>query len=177
MIIHCLQDTRKHQQKLYILVRGLPWIQKILPVVRRKRPVVMLAGTIHPCERLLVQQTFHPMLTRHSLKRLHYQMIVIDSHVRLRIDRRKLMLRWRHFIVLCLGCHAYFPQLLVHILHEARDPLTDRSEIMIVQLLPLRRHRAEQGAPRIDQVLPLLEFLSVHKKIFLLRTHRRRHLL
>ena len=39
---------------------------------------------------------------------------------------------------------------------------------MVVQFLPLRRHGAEQGSARVDQVLPLQVHLAVHQEVLLL---------
>ena len=143
MFVHRFQDTREHKQELNILMRRLSRIKQVLTVVRRKRPVVMLTGTIHSRKWFFMQQALHPMLTCHPFQCLHDNMVMVDSHVRFRVDRRKFMLRRRHFIVLRLGSHADLPQLLIHILHEPCDSLADRSEIMIVQFLSLRRHSPE----------------------------------
>ena len=43
-------------------MRRLARFQHIDPVVRHKRPVVMLSGTIDSGKRLLMQQTLHSML-------------------------------------------------------------------------------------------------------------------
>ena len=40
---------------------------------------------------------------------------------------------------------------------------------MVVQLLPFRRHRAEERSARVDQVLALQVHLAVHQEVFLLR--------
>ena len=103
-------------------------------------------------------------------------MVVVYRHICRRIDRCQFVLCRRHFIMLGLGGHSHLPQFNVHIPHKACDTLPDRSEIMIVQLLAFRRHSAKQSTTRIDQVLPLLEFLCIHQKILLLRSYRRRYL-
>ena len=61
---------------------------------------------------------------------------------------RKLMLRGGDLVVLGLGKHAELPQLLVQIGHELRDARLDRAEVMVVHLLSLRRHCAEERAAR-----------------------------
>ena len=67
MFIHRFQDTRKNQQELDILMRRLSRLQQVLPVIRDKRPVIMLSGTIHASKRLLMQQAFHAMLAGYPL--------------------------------------------------------------------------------------------------------------
>ncbi len=70
-------------------------------------------------------------------------MIVVHGDIRLVVDRGDLMLGRSHLIVLGLRRHAQLPQLFVDVLHVGRDPLADRPEIMIVQLLAFWRHRPE----------------------------------
>ena len=82
-----------------------------------------------------------------------------------------------NLVVLCLCRDADFPQLLIDILHKGSNPLTDRTKIVIIKFLSLRRHRAKKCTSCIDQVLPLLKFLCIYQEIFLLRSDRRSHLL
>jgi len=87
------------------------------------------------------------------------------------------VLRRCYLVVLCLCRNADFPQLLIDILHKRRDSLADRSEVMIIKLLSLRRHRSEKCASCIDQVFSLLELLSIHEEVLLLRSYGRRNFL
>ena len=175
MTVHCLQNAGEHQQELDVLVRRLARIQHVDAVVRGQGPVVVLAGSVNTLERLLVEQALHTVLARHSLERLHDDLVVVHRDIRLGIDGGQLMLRRSHLVVLGLRRHAHFPQFFIDILHEGCDPLADRSEVVVVHLLALRRHRAEQGASGIDQVLPLQELVCIYKEIFLLRADRGRH--
>ena len=86
------------------------------------------------------------------------------------------MLCRSHFVVLRLCRDSDFPKLFIDILHECRDPLADRPEIVIVKFLSLRRHRTKECTSCIDQVLPLLKFLCIYQEIFLLRSNGRCHL-
>ena len=137
----------------------------------------MFAGPIDSRKRLLMEKTFQPMLARNPFQCLHNDLIVIDRDICLCIDGRQLMLCRSDLIMLCLRCNADLPQLLIDVFHERRDPLADRPEIVVVKLLSLRRHGSEKSAARVDQILSLFEFLCVHKKILLLRAHRRRYFL
>ena len=67
MHVHCSQDTCEHQKELGILMRCLAGIQHVDAVVRRDRPVIMLTGTIHACERFFMEQALQAVLTCHSL--------------------------------------------------------------------------------------------------------------
>ena len=78
-------------------------------------------------------------------------------------------------MVLGLGQNAELPEFLVQILHERGHARLDGAEIMVVQLLPLRRLRAEERAARVEQVLALIVKRLVDEEIFLLRADRRAH--
>ena len=175
MLIHGLQDTGQHQQKLDILMGRFTRIQKIDAVIGSQRPVIVLTGTIDPGKRLLMKQTLQAMKISHLLQRLHNQLIVIHSHITLRINGSQFMLTRSHLIVLGLGRHAQLPQLLIYILHEIRNPLADNTEIMIIQLLSFRRHGAKQSPTGKNQILSLQILLPIHQEILLLHTYRRCH--
>ena len=83
------------------------------------------------------------MTAGNFLQCLHNELVVIDCHVRLCVDRSKLMLCRGHLVVLCLCRNAKLPEFLVDVLHVRTDALTNRSEIVIVHLLSLRRHCSE----------------------------------
>ena len=120
-------------------MRRLARFQHIDPVVRHKRPVVMLSGTIDSGKRLLMQQTLHSMLARHPLQCLHHDLIVIHRDIDFRVDRRQFMLCRSHLVMLGLCGNTNFPEFNIDVAHKRRDPLADRAEIMIVQFLALGR--------------------------------------
>ena len=176
MLVYCFQDAGQHQQKLIVLVRRLARVEQVDPVIGLQGPVIMLAGAVDPCEGLFMEQAAHVMPGSHPFEGLHHKMVVVHRQGRILIDHRQLMLRRSDLVVLCLGRNAEAPQLLVHILHEGRDPCPERSIIVVVQLLPLRRHRAKQRTARVNQILPPVEGLLVNEEIFLLRADIRPHL-
>ena len=79
--------------------------------------------------------------------------------------------------MLGLGGHAQLPQLLVHLVHVGADALADHAEVVVLQLLALGRHRAEQGPAGVDQILALHVLGPVHQEILLLRSHGGGHAL
>ena len=173
MHIHGLQDTAHNQQELDVIMWGFARIQKIDSIVCSQRPVVMFTGSVYSCKRFFMKQALHSVLTCHTFQCLHYQLIIVNSDVCLCVNGSQLMLRRRNLIVLRLCGHSHFPQFDINVLHKRGNSLTDGSEIMIIHLLSLRRHRAKQGTPCVDQVLSLLEFFSIHQEIFLLRSYGR----
>ena len=83
------------------------------------------------------------------------------------------MLRGRRLVVLGFRGDAELPQLLVHVAHERDDAAADHAEVVVVQLLALRRLCAEQGAVCVDQVRPALVHRAVDEEILLLRADGR----
>ena len=108
---------------------------------------------------------------------LHRQLVLVAGGVDVGIDRGHLVLRRGDLVVLRLGQHAELPQLLVEVAHKGRDARADRAVIVVVQLLSLRRLRAEERPAAQPQVLALEVHLLVDQEIFLLRADLRRHLL
>ena len=67
-------------------------------------------------------------------------------------DRRDLVLARRHFVVPRLHRHADLVQLGLDLGHERQHAIGDRAEVLILQLLALRRLRAEERAAGVDQI-------------------------
>ena len=150
-----------------------PGLRRLTPVSVQMRPVVVLAGAVHAVERLFVQQADEAVARRDLFHDLHGELVVVGGDVRGGKDGRELVLRGGDLVVLGLGEHAELPQLLVQIGHELRDARLDRAEIMVVHLLSLRRHCAEERAPAEHKVLALIEHGAVHEEIFLLGADER----
>ena len=82
------------------------------------------------------------------------------------------MLSRSNFVVLCLCKNAKLPKLLVEISHIFSNSWLDRTEVVVVHFLSLRRHSAEEGTTCHDQVFSLLPHLTVNEEVFLLGTNR-----
>ena len=91
------------------------------------------------------------------------------------VHRRHLELRRRDLVVAGLGGDAEAPQLAVEIHHEREDPLADRAEVLVLQLLALGRRGAEQRASGEQQVGALLREPPVDEEVLLLRADVREH--
>ena len=113
MGVHGLHNAGKNQEKLHVFVRRIAGIQKVHPVVRGDRPVIVFTGAVHSRIRLLMQKTTHVMFDRHPLHRLHGDLIVIHRNIGRLVDGRQFMLRGSHLVVLCLCRYAKLPQLRV----------------------------------------------------------------
>ena len=175
IFIDRLDNGAQEEQKLSVLIGGFARLKQVYAGVGRYRPVIVFAAAVDPGKGLFVEQAYHAVLSRHTLHDLHGQLILIGRQVDGGIDGSKLMLGRRHLIVLRFGKDSQLPQLGIQLLHERGHARLDGAEIMVVQLLPLRRLRAEERAARVEQVLALIVKRLVDEEIFLLRADRRAH--
>ena len=176
MFVYSLYDTGKNQQKLDVFMRSFARIQQVDSVIGGQRPVVMLSGSVDALKRLLVQKTFQTMFSGNPFQRLHHKVVVVRRYVSLGINDGKFMLSRRYLVMFCFCCHAHFPELNIDVLHERSDSGLNDSEIMIIHLLPLRRHGSEQSAAGIDQIFSLQVFFLIDNEILLLCSDGRSHL-
>ena len=107
---------------------------------------------------------------RDLLHDLHRQLVVIGCDVGCCVNGGKLMLRRGDFVVFGLRQNAKLPQLLVEVFHECCHAGLDGAEVVIVQLLSLRRLRAEERSAAEDEILALVKHLAVDQEILLLRS-------
>ena len=137
---------------------------------RCHRPVVVLARAVDAGKRLLVDEQHQPVLQGELAHRRHDEHVVVGADRRRLVHRRHLELCRGDLVVARLGRDAEAPQLAVEIHHEGQDPLADRAEVLVLELLALGRRRAEQRAPGEQQVGPLLGEPAVDEEVLLLGT-------
>ncbi len=136
---------RAEDEELRVVVRVVARIEQVAHRAAQ-RPVDVLAGAVDAGERLFVQQAGHAVFRRHALQVMHDELLMIGRQVGVFIDRRDFELAGRDFVVPRLDRHAQLEQLVLGLEHEGQHPLGNRAEIVILELLPLRRLRAEQRA-------------------------------
>ena len=127
-----------------------------------------LPDPLTPGERLLVEQALHAVLLGDRLEGRHQQLLVVGGDVGPLEHRGDLELAGRDLVVPGLGRDAELEQLALGVHHEAEHPLGDRAEVVVVELLALRRLGAEQGAARVDQVGTGQEEVPVDQEVLLL---------
>ena len=115
------------------------WRKEVHPGIGSYGPVVVLAASVYPGEGFFVQQAYQAMLGGHLLHYFHGKLVMVGGDVRGGIYRRKLMLRRGHLVVLCLCQYPKLPQFLIQLCHIGSYPGLYGPEVMVVQLLPLRR--------------------------------------
>ena len=170
MLIDRGQYAGKYQKELNVLMRGLARIHQIDAIIRYERPVVVLTGTIDTGERFLMKQALETMPWCGLLHDLHHQLVMVDGEVRLIIDRCQLMLCRCDLVMFGLRGDTELPELHIHIAHEGSDTMTNGTEVVVIELLALRRHHAEEGTSCIDEVLPLQILVPVDQEVLLLCT-------
>lgn len=137
IIIDSLDDGGEEQQELGIFLWGFAGFEKIQAGVGRKGPVVVLARTIDAGERLLVQQAYHVVPQRNLLHQLHRKLVVIGRGVDGRKDRGQLVLGGGDLLVFGFGEDAELPKLFVEVFHVGGHSRIDRTEVVVIHLLPL----------------------------------------
>ena len=155
-------------RKLRLSAGVSPGSIRLVPGVGAHRPVVVLARAVDAGERLLVQQADEPVLAGDVLHHLHRQLLVVGADVRVLEDRRDLVLARGDLVVAGLHRDAELAQLGLGVEHAGEDPLGDRAEVVVVELVALRRLGAEQRAARGHQVGALEEVLLVDQEVLLL---------
>ena len=170
VIVHRLEHGGQNQQKLHVLARGFAGIQQVF-AVGGQRPVVVLARAVDAGIGLFVQQADQAVLFGNLFHELHHQQVLVHRDVGVGIDRGQLMLRGGHLVVLGFGIDAHAPECLVQIGHKRGNAGFEGTEIVVLQLLPLGRRRAEQRAPGKHKVGPAVVHGLVNDKVFLLGPH------
>ena len=176
-LVHRAQHRRAEHEELHVVVRVLARTQQVVPLVVAHRPVEVLARSVDAGERLLVQQACEAVLRRRPPHRLHRHHLVIGGDVGVLEDRRDLVLARRDLVVARLHRHADLVQLGLDVGHERHHAIGDGAEVLILELLPLRRARAEERAAGVDQIGTRQIEVAIDQEIFLLRPARRDHAL
>ena len=175
VLVDGLDHGRAEEQELEVVVRGVARLEQVLARVGAHRPVVVLARAVDAGERLLVQQADEPVAAGDVLHHLHRQLLVVGADVRVLEDRRDLVLVRRDLVVARLDRDAELAELALGLEHAGEDPLRDRAEVVVVELVALRRLGAEQRAAGGDQVGTLEVVLLVDQEVLLLGPDGREH--
>ena len=161
-------DGGGEEEELQVVGRRVARVEQVVARVGAHRPVVVLARAVDAREGLLVQQADQVVAARHRLHHLHAEQLVVGADVRALEDRRHLVLGRGHLVVAGLDRHAELGQLELHLEHAGQHPLGDGAEVVVVQLVPLRRLGAEERAAGVDQVGTLVEEDLVDQEVLLL---------
>ena len=141
-------------EELDVVVRRVTRGQEVVAEVVAHAPVEVLAGAVDAGKRLLVQEAREAEVRRQPPHRLHRHHLVIGGDVGVLEDRCDFILARRDFVVPRLDRHANLVQLALDFHHESEDALGDRAEVLILELLALRRLGAKERAAGVDEVGP-----------------------
>ena len=175
VLVDRLYDGAEHREEYGVLVRIGAGVEEVLAAVG-DGPVVVLAGAVDACVRLLVEEALESVPLGDVAQRVHHEHVVVRGEVQLLELRRELELRWRDLVVARLRRYAELPELPLDVVHEREDAVGDRAEVVVLELLALCGRRAEERAAREDEVGALLPVLLVHEEVFLLRAERARRM-
>ncbi len=169
-------DRREEGQELGVGMRVVARVEKVLALVGAHRPVVVLAGAVDAGERLLVDQQHEAVLLGDPPHRAHHDHVVVRPDRGRLVDRRHLELARGDLVVAGLGRDAEPPELAVEVHHEGQDPLADRAEVLVLELLALGRRGSEQGPAGQEEVGALFGQPAVDEEVLLLRADIREDL-
>ena len=169
IIVHGLDYGAKEEKELRVFKRCVAGGEQVYARVGGHGPVVVLAAAVHAGKGLFVKEAYQPVAGGDLLHDLHGQLVVVGGDIGGGVDRRQFVLGGCHLIVLGFGQDAQFPELLVQIGHIGGHAGFDNAEIVVVQLLTLRRLGAEERAAGEHEVLALFVHFFIDQEIFLFR--------
>ena len=169
MQIESFDDGRKEEKELCVLTRRIAGLEKIDTVVRCEGPVVVLAAAVYTGKGLFVKKAAHTVSHRYACHHLHHQLVLIGRDIRDGEDRCQFMLARCDFVMFGLCIDSKLPELAVQFFHEGGNTRLDDTEIMILEFLPFRGFRTDQGASAVDQIRTCEIVLLVDEEILLLR--------
>ena len=112
----------------------------------------MLARAVDAREGLFVQQAHKVVALGDLFHRLHDELVLVARGVGVGVDGGHLVLAGGDLVVLGLGEHAELPQLFIELLHVSAYAGAERTEVVVVQLLPLGGLCTEERAPAQAQI-------------------------
>ena len=171
IIVNSLDNARQKHEEAQVLHRVLARVEQVL-LACGNRPVVMLARAVDTLERLFMLQADKAVMAGEKLHLLHREQVLVDGSIRIRENRRKLVLRRRNLVVLGLRGNAELPQLVVEFFHELVHRRADSAEVVLFKFLTLARRIAEQRAAGQHKVEALGIILLGDEEVLLLGADR-----
>src|SRR5262245_24762145 len=105
------------------------------------------------------------MTKRDAAQRGHDHLIVVDGDVRLLEARRHLELTRRDFVVPRHDRNAESIELVFDVGDAGLNPLGNSTEVVVLELLPARRWRADERTSRHHEVRPKREMRALDEEI------------
>ena len=124
-----------------------------------------------------MQQADQAIAAGRVLQDLHRDHLVVGADVRVLEDRGDLELVGSNLVVTGLDRDAQLGQLQLDLQHVGQHPLWDRAEVVVIELMTLRRFGAEQGAAGRQQIGAFEVVLLVDQEVLLLAAGGGEHVL
>ena len=137
VLLHGGEHIHEECDELEVALGILARSQKHCAGVGSERPIVVLAGSVHSCERLFVKQNHETVLARDLVHKVHHKLVLVVGKVGLTEDRGKLELIGRHLVVPCLQRNTKTMARDLKVTHKLGHTGRNSPEIVVVQLLVL----------------------------------------
>jgi len=118
-------------------------LQKILPVIGRKATSCYACRNHSRPRTVLVKKAHEVMAKRHFLHGLHHKLVVVRRDIGRGKDRRHFHTERAQPRCAWSWTRFHLPEFDIQVLHERGNAVLDRSEILVLELLPLG-----DGAPK-----------------------------
>ena len=168
MAIDCHQRLDDEGDEAQVVERRLAWAVKQYAGIGGEAPVAVLAAAVNARKGLFVEEQTEAVLACHFLHQAHDEHVVIDSKVRLFVDRCKLELIGSHLVVARFAGNAKLQGFHFQILHKGGDTHRDGAKVVVVHLLVLRTIVTEERAPCHKQIGACCIESFIDKEVFLL---------
>ena len=152
MAIYGRYGIDKEGHKLQILEGCATRFEEIYTCICSERPVVVLTRAVDALEWLLVQQYTEVVACSNLAHNGHQQLIVVVCEVCLLVYWCQLELVWCNLVVASLQRNTELQTLILQVTHKGEYSLRNSTEVVVVELLILRRLVTHKGATCLHKV-------------------------
>ena len=148
MLVDGFHHRTQEHQELHVGVGLVLRIKQVDSGIGADRPVVVLARTVHPGERLLVHQAHEAMARGGGTQDMHGEHLVIDRDIGVFEHRRDFVLTGGHFVVSGHRRNAKLHELAFDIIHVGQHAFGDGAEVVVVELMALGLSASNKVRPQ-----------------------------
>ena len=163
-------DRGAEGEELGVLVGVVAGLEKVADAGATDGPVDVLAGTVDAREGLLGEEADETMLGGDAAEQRHREHLVVVGDVGGFVDRSHFVLGRSDLVVAGLDRDTELEALALGFHHAREHAVRDGAEVLVFELLTLRRLGAEQGATAGVEVGTEVEETRVDQEVFLLGT-------
>ena len=130
-------------------------------------PIVVLAAAVYARERFFVQKAYKAVVFGGLAQDFHGQHVMVGGDIGGFVQLGHFKLGRSDFVVPRFRRDAQLQQALFQIGHEGQHALRNGAEIMVFQILSLRRPLSVKSSAAVHEVGTLEEQFAVDQEIFL----------